>query len=165
MYTVTKFIVPPLAVLTMTVSLTSLGWTRDSIVHVSLWDKGADAGLARGPGMGMAGADMSKAIMGLKLSTNLVEAGRVTLEVTNNSKDNIHEMVVLPVRGDGEKLPYNAADNAVDEHGIGDLGEVSELEPGGSGTLTLDLKPGKYALFCNVPGHYTSGMWTLLTVR
>ena len=34
------------------------------------------------------------------------------------------------------------------------LGEVSELDPGKSGTLTLTIKPGKYLLVCNVPGHY-----------
>ena len=62
-------------------------------------------------------------------------------------------------------LPYIAAESEVDEDGIGDLGEVSELEPGKSGSLTLNLRPGKYVLFCNVPGHYMGGMWTLLTVN
>ena len=26
--------------------------------------------------------------------------------------------------------------------------------------LTLVLKPGKYLLICNVPGHYSAGMWS-----
>jgi uncharacterized cupredoxin-like copper-binding protein len=42
----------------------------------------------------------------------------------------------------------------------GDKGEVSELEPGKSGRLTINLKPGKYLLICNVAGHFVAGMWS-----
>ncbi len=31
--------------------------------------------------------------------------------------------------------------------------------------LTLDLKPGHYAIICNLPGHYLGGMYTDLTVK
>ena len=31
-------------------------------------------------------------------------------------------------------------------------------------TLTLNLKPGKYQLFCNVPGHYAAGQHIPFTV-
>jgi uncharacterized cupredoxin-like copper-binding protein len=47
----------------------------------------------------------------------------------------------------------------VDEDKAGDKGEVSELNPGQSGSLTVTLAPGKYVLVCNVPGHYGAGMW------
>lgn len=104
-----KFFVPPLTAVTMTVSLAGTGWAHDSVVHVSLWDKGAEAGMATGLGMGIAGADMSKATMGIKLSANSVEAGKVTFEVTNNSKDSVHEMVVAPVESDKQVLSYIAA--------------------------------------------------------
>jgi len=40
-----------------------------------------------------------------------------------------------------------------------------ELEPGKSGALTLDFKLGLYAIYCNVPGHFGNGMWTLLKVE
>jgi uncharacterized cupredoxin-like copper-binding protein len=53
----------------------------------------------------------------------------------------------------------------VDEDAAGHLGEVSELDPGASGTLTIDLKPGKYVLFCNLPAHFMNGMWTEITVQ
>ena len=36
-------------------------------------------------------------------------------------------------------LPFVAADNRVDEDAAGHLGEVSELDPGKSGALTLTL--------------------------
>ena len=29
---------------------------------------------------------------------------------------------------------------------------------------TLTLKPGKYLLYCNLPGHYIAGMWTVIDV-
>lgn len=160
-----KFFLPPLSVVTMTVALAGTGQAHDSVINVSLWDKGGDAEMADGLGMGMAGADMSKATMGIKLSTNTVEAGKVTFEVSNNSNINVHEMVVVPVESEKDMLPYVAAENEVDEDNIGDLGEVSELDPGKSGGLTLELKPGKYVLFCNVAGHYMNGMWALLTVN
>jgi uncharacterized cupredoxin-like copper-binding protein len=35
---------------------------------------------------------------------------------------------------------------------------------GGSKTLTLNLKPGKYAFYCSVPGHRQAGMEGTLTV-
>jgi len=44
------------------------------------------------------------------------------------------------------------------------LGEIPDLAPGKTGTLTVDLKPGSYVLFCNQPGHYHDGMSTVLTV-
>jgi uncharacterized cupredoxin-like copper-binding protein len=31
-------------------------------------------------------------------------------------------------------------------------------------TLTADLKPGRYVLICNLPGHYAMGMWFPLVV-
>jgi plastocyanin len=35
---------------------------------------------------------------------------------------------------------------------------------GGSKTLTLTLKPGKYTFYCTVPGHRAAGMEGTLTV-
>ncbi|WP_281408400.1 hypothetical protein [Mesorhizobium sp. B2-3-14] len=42
---------------------------------------------------------------------------------------------------------------------------MSELDPGKSGTLIVDLKPVKYLLICNVPGHYGAGMSPEFTVE
>jgi uncharacterized cupredoxin-like copper-binding protein len=64
-----------------------------------------------------------------------------------------------------QPLPYIANENRVDEDKEGDLGEVSELDAGKSGALRIEMAPGKYILYCNVPGHYTAGMWTTFTVK
>jgi uncharacterized cupredoxin-like copper-binding protein len=133
-------------------------------VAVALWDSGADAPMMDGMGYGMTGADQSMAKMGLKLSRDRVPAGPVTFNVINNSKDTVHEMIVVPVPSAGQPLPYVAAEDRIDEDAAGHLGEVSELDPGKSGSLTLDLTPGKYLVLCNIPHHFMAGMWKLLTV-
>jgi uncharacterized cupredoxin-like copper-binding protein len=138
----------------------------DTVVKASLWDKGGDMDMSRnmGLGMGMHGK-MHMAVMGIKTDHDSVPAGRVTFEVVNDSKDVIHEMLVAPVANAEVVLPYNANENRVDEEAAKDLGEVSELDPGKSGALQLELKPGTYVLYCNIPGHFMAGMWTTLTVK
>lgn len=136
-------------------------------VKVTLWDKGPDSATpddAHPMGMGSAGADMKMAMVGVKADVASVKAGKVTFEVTNASKDIVHEMILSPVPEGGKPLPYIADQLKVDEDAAGHLGEVSELDPGKSGALTVDLKPGKYILFCNIPAHFMNGMWTEITV-
>lgn len=135
-----------------------------STVHVSLTDVGTDAALAGDMGMGMS-ADMSKAIMSVTADATSVPAGEVTFEVTNASKSMVHEMLVVKVTDLATQLPYDAATDRIDEDKAGSLGEVSELDAGGTGSLTLTLEPGTYLLFCNLRGHYMAGMWTSITVN
>jgi uncharacterized cupredoxin-like copper-binding protein len=139
-----------------------------SVVHVSLWDKGDTSmnmmGDVKPMGMAMMGSDMSMVTMGVKVDVTEVPAGEVTFQVTNDSKDMIHEMVLAPVANAEKPLPYISDEEKVDEDAAGHLGEVAELETGQSGALTMTLKPGTYILYCNIPGHYAMGMWTLLTV-
>lgn len=135
----------------------------NSNVSVTLWDKGAGAPMVTDKGIGMT-ADKAPATMGLKLSTTTVPAGEVTFNVTNSSQETVHEMVVFPYR-DGEKIPFSSKDAKIDEDMAGHLGEVSELDPAKGGALKISLKPGKYILTCNIPGHYMNGMWAILTVK
>lgn len=138
----------------------------DSVVKVSLKDTGGmmDVSKSMGLGMGMHG-DMKMAIMSIDIDKPAVPAGKVTFDVTNASKETIHEMIVAPVADENAVLPYIDSEGRVDEEETHDLGEVSELEGGKSGTLTVDLKPGLYVLYCNIPGHYMAGMWTVLKVE
>lgn len=143
----------------------------DSTITVSLWDKGPDSammdemhpmGMAMGNGMMAEGMPM--AMFGITLDMAQVPAGKVTFAVTNTSKEMIHEMVVSKITSIDQALPYLKDENKVDEDAAGHLGEVAELDPGKSGELTLELEPGTYILYCNIPGHYISGMWQTLTV-
>jgi uncharacterized cupredoxin-like copper-binding protein len=140
----------------------------DATIKVSLWDKGPDSLVMDDAHMKMMGMmDMKMAsmgMMGIKLDKTSVPAGKVTFDVTNDSKDIIHEMMVSPVPEGKTELPYIADENRVDEEAAGHLGEVSELDPGKGGSLTVDLTPGNYIVYCNIPGHFVDGMWTMLAV-
>jgi len=141
----------------------------ETTLNISLWDKGMGSMdmMGTGPLMGMAmmhGADMSKAMMGITTDATSVPAGTVTFRATNDSKDLIHEMVLSPIADVTKPMPYDSELRKVDEDAAGHLGEVAELEPGQSGALTIEMKPGTYILYCNIAGHYELGMWTLITV-
>ena len=136
-----------------------------AIVQVSLWDKGASTEMPMGLAYGAPGLDLAKATMGIKALPGAVKAGEVTFNVKNDSKDTVHEMIVMFLAEPGKPLPYLEAENRVDEDKARDKGEVSELDPGKSGALTVEMKAGKYLLICNVPGHYGAGMWTEFTVE
>ncbi len=146
----------------------SAGAQAKTVVHVTLWDKGPSSldGIGNGPmrGLAMAGPGHSGASMGITATPGRVKAGEVEFEVQNSSKMIVHEMIVAPEPHPLHPLPYSKADMRVNEDQAGHLGEVSELTPGGHGALRLTLKPGRYVLYCNVAGHYASGMWTEVTV-
>ena len=137
-----------------------------TVVNVSLWDKGSNMQMATNYGYPATGKDMSKATMGIAVSTDTVKAGEVTFEVLNSSADTVHEFIVARLKDVNKPLPYLTSDNKVDEDKADvHLGEVSELDPGKTGALRLDLKPGNYLLYCDIPGHYLAGMWTPFFVK
>jgi len=115
-------------------------------VHVDLLEK-ADGGMA------------------VDLSTTHLKPGTVTFEVANKSDGIQHEFLVARTDLKPDQVPYDDNRGVVDEHAFKNVKEVSDLEPGQSGTLTMDLTPGTYLLFCNQPGHYKAGMYRKITVR
>lgn len=157
-----------LATMLLAASLGTLGSVgiahADSTVTVLLSDTGASATMASGMGMASSGAKMNMASFSVKATPQRIKAGKVTFKVTNTSKDTIHEMILSPVKDPKKPLPYDTANGKVNEDKAGHLGEVSELPVGKSGELTLTLKPGTYVLYCNIPGHFDGGMWTMVTV-
>ena len=86
-------------------------------------------------------------------------SGKVTFNVRNAGSVQ-HEFVVIktnkPAAG---LLKGNEADES------GNVGETGEVNPGASKTLSLNLKPGHYALICNLPGHYAAGQHTDFNVK
>lgn len=102
--------------------------------------------------------------MGITTDHSTVKAGKIDFEVVNDSDTMVHEMLVIKVSSYDDALPYDDKDASVIEDDTYDFGEVSELEPGQSGSLEVNLKPGKYLLVCNMPGHYKAHMYTKLLV-
>jgi uncharacterized cupredoxin-like copper-binding protein len=93
-----------------------------------------------------------------------VPAGKVTFHAINQSKDLVHELLVVRLKPGQTVLPYDDKKAEVVESRIRVLGEIDELQPGASGTMTIDLTPGSYILLCNQPGHHKAGMHTNLSV-
>jgi hypothetical protein len=92
-----------------------------------------------------------------------IAAGRVRLEVKNDGPD-LHELIV--VRDPAARLPLRTDGLTVNEDALAPE-EVGSLEPGVPGSvrgLVLRLRPGRYEIFCNMAGHYMSGMHAVLLV-
>jgi uncharacterized cupredoxin-like copper-binding protein len=103
---------------------------------------------------------------GMTLSTDHVKAGKVKFEVKNSSGNMVHEFLILKTNMTFDQFPKDPENPAVvDEDKLKGVKELSsDLNPGTSGTLTMDLKPGRYVVFCNQPGHFDGGMHLVLTV-
>ncbi len=92
-------------------------------------------------------------------SPGKVKAGKVTF-VVKNTASSPHELVVIKTNLKAGKLPV--VGGAASEKGK--VGETGDLDGGKTKKLTLNLKKGHYALICNLPGHYQSGMYADFTV-
>jgi uncharacterized cupredoxin-like copper-binding protein len=111
-------------------------------------------------------------MMTVTATPRAVASGAVSLRVANTGYLT-HELVVLPLapgEQPGQRAP--GADGKVAE--TGRVGEASAscaagagdgIASGSSGWTTLIVSAGRYELLCNLPGHYTGGMWTELDVR
>ncbi len=84
-----------------------------------------------------------------------VPAGKVMFTAQNVGQVP-HELMVerMPMKMDAPGQPNEEAAQ----------GMIEDMEPGESGHMTLNLKPGQYMLFCNVTGHYAAGQHTMFTV-
>jgi uncharacterized cupredoxin-like copper-binding protein len=95
------------------------------------------------------------------------QAGPTTIEAPNEGSVE-HELVVFKTNTDPAKLPTEA-NGEVDEEkleqtGAEEAGEIEDVEPGDTKSGKFKLTSGKYAMFCNLPGHYAQGMYGTLTV-
>jgi uncharacterized cupredoxin-like copper-binding protein len=77
----------------------------------------------------------------IALASTELKSGRVTFDVKNDGKIQ-HDLAIV---GMSEKTKL--------------------ISPGGSSKLTVTLKPGKYELYCSVPGHKAAGMDVKITVQ
>jgi uncharacterized cupredoxin-like copper-binding protein len=123
--------------------------TAATIVNIQLQDPSTGAGVQA---------------MHIAVDRDSVPAGKVTFRAVNQSKDQVHELIVVRTDPGQMTLPYDEKKGEVIEKRIRHLGEIADLKPGASGVMTLNLKPGSYLLICNQPGHYKAGMSTAFSV-
>lgn len=94
------------------------------------------------------------------------KAGKTVIEAPNEGSVE-HELVLFKTNMDPAKLPTEAG-GGVDEEKLdevaGEAGEVADVEAGETKSGSFELTPGKYVIFCNLPGHYAQGMYGTLTV-
>ena len=86
-------------------------------------------------------------------------AGKVTFTVTNAGKLEHEFVVVKTIRPAGSLTSHGGEASEA-----GNVGEIGSVKPGQLKKLTLTLKQGHYSLLCNLPGHYSMGMYTGLTL-
>lgn len=102
---------------------------------------------------------VTKKEWGLIPAVRRAAPGKVTFVVRNVGKLD-HSFVVLRTDRRANSLPVKGA-KAVE---IGLRGKLAAFRPGQTRGLTLTLKPGKYVLICNVPGHYKAGQFASFRV-
>ena len=108
----------------------------------------------------------------ITLASSSFSAGKITINVTNDG-DKEHEFVIRKTDLQSDSLPTNA-DGEVEEDDpqlteVGDPSEIGSVPAGSTDkSITLDLQPGHYVIFCNIHDqdllHYQKGMHTDFTV-
>ena len=114
-------------------------------VQVELWDK-------------------SDGSQGINVSTDEAEAGPVTFEITNSSKNKEHEFLIIKTDMTFDQFPMKDNGSKVDEDQLEGMEEFGDIEEGETKTWTVELAPGRYVLFCNERGHFPAGMRTTFMV-
>ena len=138
----------------------------ETLVKVTLIDKMGTPDLSKPLGLGMGmHADMTAAKMGININPKSATPGNIKFNVTNLASNLVHEVLIARISDETQLLAYDESRNKVDTEKLQTLGSVSEIDPNKSASITLDLKPGKYLLFCNVAGHYMAGMWAVIEVK
>jgi FtsP/CotA-like multicopper oxidase with cupredoxin domain len=101
-----------------------------------------------------AGIGVTLGEMFVKTETNTAKPGKVTFNVSNTGAA-MHQFAIGadPLTLDGAEPAASAA-----------LFKGGMLHTGDSETLTADLKPGKYVLYCLLSGHYAAGQKLGFTV-
>jgi CheY-like chemotaxis protein len=98
----------------------------------------------------------------IKLNRSTASHGRITFSIRNTGEVE-HEFIVLETGLKADKLPRRGG--TAEEGAAGRVVDEAEgIEPGKTAKLTVRLKPGRYVLLCNLPGHYAGGMRTALRV-
>jgi uncharacterized cupredoxin-like copper-binding protein len=110
----------------------------------------------------------------VKVDKNTVPAGTTTFVIDNVGTMH-HELAVFATDLAPAKLPLDD-EGKVDEEKVDLVGEAVYATPargdpdhrirdGRGVNFTIDLKPGKYVLLCNLTGHYQAGQFVGFTVR
>lgn len=91
------------------------------------------------------------------------KAGEVVFTITNDGTIG-HEFLVVKTDIAAGEIPLDGDHFAEPTDGLEVIDEIGEFAKGTTETLTLTLDPGTYQLVCNLPDHYSAGMYMSFTV-
>lgn len=101
----------------------------------------------------------------IRSTIDTLEGGKLRVTAKNEGSV-VHEFVAFRTDLEEGSLPMTSQGDRVDEGGAGITHldpEAEDVSPGKSKTITLDLPAGRYVFACNLPGHYSLGMHTVIT--
>jgi uncharacterized cupredoxin-like copper-binding protein len=126
---------------------------------------GAPAGAAAAPAAGSTVGSLNVGLGDYFFSPQdaTASAGKVKLSTVNTGQLP-HELVLAKTNADPSQLPTKA-NGEVNEEKLNSPGEVPDVAAGTTKHGTVNLAPGRYVMFCNLPGHYAAGMYGTLTVN
>jgi uncharacterized cupredoxin-like copper-binding protein len=88
-------------------------------------------------------------------------AGPVTFDLTNDGPSD-HTFFLARTDLADDALPVT--DHLVDVGRLEVTTQIDRFDFGTERSISLDLEPGEYVMFCNLTGHYESDMHTAFTV-
>ena len=101
----------------------------------------------------------------ISLSSTTLTTGSHTFNITNNG-DETHEFVIVKTDLADDALPTVGDEIDEESDQFTAVDEVEDVTSGSSDkSLTADLAPGHYVIFCNITGHYNKGMHVVFTVE
>ena len=93
-----------------------------------------------------------------------LKAGKTSFTISNFGTVP-HELLIFKSPLAADKYPTDASGNIKEEGaGVDLLSDGENIDPAGSQVRTVDLAPGTYLFVCNIPGHFKSGMFSVVTV-
>jgi len=159
------FVVAPLALMAVAaILIAGCGGGDDGTTTAT--ENESEAAAAGGGGGGGATLEVKMDDFLFAPQNATAQPGPTTIEAPNEGSVE-HELVLFKTNMDPAKLPTEA-DGEVDEEKLDEIaeeaGEVPDVEAGETKSGKFHLTPGKYVMFCNLPGHYAQGMYGTLTV-
>lgn len=97
-------------------------------------------------------------------TASTIKAGKSTFSISNGGAT-AHELLIFKSDLAPAAYPTDAAGDIVEEGaGVALVSDGDNIDPAGKQTRSVDLAAGTYLFVCNIPGHFKSGMFTVVTV-
>ena len=136
-------------------------WLAVALALVAVTGAACSSSSAATPSASPTGIAVTLSDFKIKPADTEAPAGPVTFDLTNDGpSDHTFFMVKTDLADDA--LPV--ADHLVQVDQLDVVAEVDRFPAGTEQSLSVDLQPGAYVMFCNLTGHYESDMHTAFTV-